>query len=91
MTKPRKDKPDSPKYATLPPSGLTMESLYDSMTEHFTKLEEKAATKDCIYGLMENITTWLRALNFASLLGQEKGPLHFSLPDPSCIKLKQYL
>ena len=53
MTKPRKGKPDSPSHATLPHSGLTMESLYDLMTEHFTKLEEKVATKDCINGLME--------------------------------------
>ena len=55
MTKPRKGKPDSPSHATLPHSGLTMESLYDLMTEHFTKLEEKVATKDYINGLMEII------------------------------------
>ena len=56
MTKPRKGKRDSPSHATLPPSALTIESLYDLMTEHFTKLEEKVATKDCINGLMEIIS-----------------------------------
>ena len=53
MTKPRKGKPDSPNHGTLPLSGLTMESLYDLMIEHFTKLEDKVATKDCINGLLE--------------------------------------
>ena len=53
MTKPRKGKPDSPNHGTLPPSGLAMESLYDLMIEHFTELEDKVATKDCINGLLE--------------------------------------
>ena len=55
MTKPCKGKLDSPSHETLPDSGLTVESLYDLMTEHFTKLEEKVATKYCINGLMEII------------------------------------
>ena len=57
MTKPRKGKSDSPNPspATSPPSGLTMESLYDWMTERFTKLEDKVATRECIKGLMETI------------------------------------
>lgn len=37
MTKSRLGKPNSPNPKNLPPSGLTMESLDDWMTEHFTK------------------------------------------------------
>ena len=49
-------KPGSPKHAALPPLGLTTESLYDLITEHCTKVEDKVVMKDCISGLLEIIS-----------------------------------